>query len=106
MQRRTWMLAGLALLAGCSASKRWPKKPRLARKQPKGPKTMGSLLVEGYIADLRNGSTESRISAATELAKLGASARTALPALMPLATHADAKLRAAAVSAIEAIEKR
>jgi len=102
MQRRTWMLAGLALLAGCSAAKRTAKK---SRNRGKGPKTMGNLLVEGYIADLKKGSTESRITAAKELANLGSSAKAALPALKPLAKHADAKLSAAATAAIRAIEK-
>ena len=106
MQRRTWMLAGLALLAGCSAAKRTAKKARgKADTRPKGPKTMGNLLVEGYVADLKNGSTESRITAAKELANLGSSAKAALPALKPLAKHADAALSAAATAAIKAIEK-
>ena len=66
---------------------------------------MGNLLVEGYIADLKNGSTESRITAAKELANLGSAAKAALPALKPLAKHADAQLSAAATAAIQAIEK-
>jgi len=107
MQRRTWMLGSLALFAGCSTAKRPAKKARARTdKRPKGPKTMGNLLVEGYIADLKNGSTASRITAAKELANLGSSAKAALPALAALADHADAKLRAAASAAIEAIEKK
>ena len=107
MQRRTWMLGSLALLAGCSAPKRTGKKSRgQADKRAKGPKTMGNLLVEGYIADLKNGSTESRIMAAKELTNLGNSAKAALPALKPLARHADATLSAAATAAIRAIEKK
>jgi hypothetical protein len=106
MQRRTWMLGSLALLAGCSASKRTGKKARgQADRRAKGPKTMGNLLVEGYIAALKNGSTESRITAAKELANLGSSAKAALPALKPLTKHADATLSAAATAAIRAIEK-
>ena len=106
MQRRAWILGSLALLAGCSASKRTGKKSRgRADRRAKGPKTMGNLLVEGYIADLRNGSTESRITASRELANLGGSAKAALPALKPLVKHADAKLSAAATAAIKAIEK-
>lgn len=107
MQRRSWMLAGIALLAGCSSSSGKGKKARgQTRKQPKGPKTMGNLVVEGYITDLKHGSTESRITAAKELAHLGGSAKAALPALKPLAKHADAKLSAAASAAIKAIEKK
>lgn len=106
MQRRTCLLFGLALLAGCSRAKGSAKKPRgQAGKRPKGPKTMGNLLVEGYVADLKNGSVESRITAAKELAAMGSSAKVALPALKPLTTHADANLRAAATKAIEAIGK-
>lgn len=66
---------------------------------------MGGLLVEGYIADLKTGSTESRITAAKELANMGRSAKAALPALKPLVKHADATLSAAASAAIKAIEK-
>lgn len=66
---------------------------------------MGNLLVDGYIADLKNGSVDSRITAAKELANLGNSAKAALPALKPLVKHADAKLSAAATAAIKAIEK-
>jgi len=106
MQRRTWILVGLALLAGCSRSKGTGRKSRgQAGKRPKGPKTMGNLLVEGYIADLKNGSTESRITAAKELANMGDSAHAALPALRPLVKHTDATLSAAATAAIKAIEK-
>lgn len=106
MQRRTCLVVGLALLAGCSGRKSAGKKSRgRAGKQPKGPKTMGNLLVEGYVADLNNGSTESRITAAKELAAMGSSAKAALPALKPLTKHADAKVSAAASQAIEAIAK-
>jgi len=108
MRRRTWMLAGLIGLiatAGCSAGGRSQAKNRRRAdgKRTKGPKTMGNLLVEGYIADLKNGTTESRIAAAKELANLGDAARPALPALEPLARHSDARLSAAAGAAIKAI---
>ena len=108
MRRRTWMLAGLTSLiatVGCSAGGRSQAKNRRRAdgKRPKGPKTMGNLLVEGYIADLKNGTTESKITAARELANLGDAARPALPALEPLARHSDAKLSAAAGAAIKAI---
>ncbi|NBT13903.1 MAG: hypothetical protein EBS56_10045, partial [Planctomycetia bacterium] len=70
------MLAGLTSLiatVGCSAGGRSQAKNRRRAdgKRPKGPKTMGNLLVEGYIADLKNGTTESKITAARELANLG-----------------------------------
>ena len=106
MQRRTCLVVGIALLAGCSGTKGVGKKSRgQAGKRPKGPKTMGNLLVEGYIADLKNGSAESRITAAKELAAMGSSAKAALPALKPLTKHADANVSAAATKAIEAIAK-
>ena len=103
MQRRTCLLVGLALVAGCSGTKASAKKARgpagKRAKGPKGPKTMGNLLVEGYIADLEKGSVESRITA------MGSSATAALPALKRLTKHADANLSAAATKAIEAIGK-
>jgi hypothetical protein len=106
MHRRTCLVIGLALVAGCSRTKSPGKKSRTqAGKRPKGPKTMGNLLVEGYIADLKNGSVESRITAAKELGAMGSSAKAALPALKPLTKHADAGLSAAATQAIEAIGK-
>ncbi|NBW95408.1 MAG: hypothetical protein EBR28_01425 [Planctomycetia bacterium] len=101
MQRRFWIAAALVALTGCSRAKRSGKKS--SGKRAKGPQTMGNLLVEGYIADLQKGPVESRIVAATELAKLGSSAKAALPALRPLEKHTDPKLRAAATAAIEAI---
>jgi hypothetical protein len=106
MQRRTCLVVALALMAGCSGTKAAGKKSRgQAGKRPKGPKTMGNLLVEGYVADLKNGSAESRITAANELAAMGSAAKAALPALGPLTTHADAKVSTAAKKAIAAIKK-
>lgn len=106
MQRRTCLIVGMVALAGCSGTKTSGKKPGgQAGRRPKGPQTMGNLLVEGYIGDLKTGSTNSRITAAKELANMGATARAALPALQPLTKHADAKLAAAATAAIKAIGK-
>ncbi|NDC53268.1 MAG: hypothetical protein EBZ74_03010 [Planctomycetia bacterium] len=105
MRRRVWMLSGLALLVGCSGAKATRTKPRgRSAKRPKGPQTMGGLLVDGYIADLEKGSVESRIAAARELTNMGTAAKAALPALRPLTKHADANLKAAATAAIKAIE--
>jgi len=107
MRRRMLLLVGLVALTGCGCGSRAAgngRKPA-AGNRPKGPKTMGKLLVKGYIADLENGSTESRIAAARELANMGGAAKAALPALQPLTKHADAKLSAAAGEAITAIKR-
>jgi len=118
MRRRSWFSVALLLLAGCSSSSSATKKsrPRSATtrsatkgskrsKAPKGPKTMGGLLVQGYIDDLKNGTVDSRIAAAKELGAMGSNAKSALPALQPLTTHSDAKLSAAARQAISLIKK-
>jgi len=108
MRRRTWFSLALLSLAGCSSSNGGrTKKTRSpsAKKGPKGPKTMGNLLVQGYIDDLKNGTVDSRIAAAKELGAMGSNAKSALPALQPLTTHSDAKLSAAARQAISLIKK-
>ena len=112
MRRRSWFSVALLLLAGCSSSSATKKsrtrsatKGSKGSKGPKGPKTMGGLLVQGYIDDLKNGTVDSRIAAAKELGAMGADAKSALPALQPLTTHSDAKLREAAQQAIARIKK-
>ena len=94
------VLVGAA--AGCSSAKK--KKARNGAR-PKGPKTMGNLLVDGYIADLKTGPANKQIAAAKELGNMGASAKQALPALEPLLKDGDAKVREAAQQAIKAIRK-
>lgn len=93
------VLVGTA--AGCSSSK---KKARNA-KRPKGPKTMGNLLVDGYIDDLKKGPAKKQVDAAKELGNMGASAKPALPALESLLKAGDAKVREAAQQAITSIRK-
>lgn len=117
VSRRRWFVAalgatgGIALGAGCSTASKSAavkKKSRSAHregKRPKGPKTMGNLLVEGYVADLKEGPAEKQITAAQELSNMGAGAKQALPALESLAKNGDAKVRAAAQQAIKAIRK-
>jgi len=109
MRRRSWFSVALLLLAGCSSSSATKKsRARSATKgskATKGPKTMGGLLVQGYIDDLKNGTVDSRIAAAKELGAMGADAKSALPALQPLTNHTDAKLREAAQQAITRIKK-
>ena len=88
--------------AGCSGSKK--KKARNGAR-PKGPKTMGNLLVDGYIDDLKKGPATKQIAAAKELGNMGANAKQALPALESLVKGGDAKVREAAQQAIKAIRK-
>ena len=108
MDRRSWIALSFALLAGCSGTKKGKagKKPRgFAGKRPKGPKTMGNLLLDSYITDLKQGPVKTQISAAKELGNMGAGAKSALPALQALTNHADATLSAAAKQAIQSIKK-
>ena len=96
--------AGAVLVAattGCSSSK---KKARNGAR-PKGPKTMGNLLIDGYIDDLKKGPATKQIAAAQELGNMGADAKQALPALESLVKDGDAKVREAAQQAIKAIRK-
>ena len=97
--------AGAVLIgaaAGCSSS---TKKKARNGARPKGPKTMGNLLVDGYIADLKKGPAKKQIAAAKELGNMGAGAKQALTALEPLLKDGDAKVREAAQQAIKAIRK-
>jgi hypothetical protein len=104
---RRWFLtaisaAGALLLggaAGCSSSAK--KKARNGKR----PKTMGNLLVDGYIADLKKGPAKKQIAAAKELGNMGASANQALPALESLVKDGDANVREAVQQAIKAIRK-
>ena len=106
---RRWFLtaisaAGAMLLgtaAGCSSSKKTARNGA----RPKGPKTMGNLLVDGYIADLKKGPAKKQITAAKELGNMGASANQALPALESLVKDGDANVREAVQQAIKAIRK-
>jgi hypothetical protein len=69
------------------------------------PKTMGNLLIDGYIADLKKGPAKKQIAAAKELGNMGVSAKPALPALESLVKAGDAQVRDAAQQAIKAIRK-
>jgi hypothetical protein len=98
--------AGAALVGaapGCSSSAK--KKKSRNGTRPKGPKTMGNLLVDGYIDDLKKGPAKKRIDAAKELGNMGASAKPAIPALESLLKDGDAKVREAAQQAIKSIRK-
>ena len=106
---RRWFLAvvgvaGAVLASGAPGCSNSAKKARNGNR-PKGPKTMGNLLVDGYIADLKKGPANKQITAAKELGNMGASAKQALPALESLLKNGDAKVREAAQQAITAIRK-
>lgn len=103
MLRRSAILALLVAAAGCSSGKSSRSGGRSRR--PKGPKTMGNLLVDAYVADLKKGSPEKKISAAKELAAMGPNAKSALPALQSLSSDKNSKVSAAAQAAIKAIKK-
>jgi hypothetical protein len=108
MHRRGWLLLPLALVAGCSGTKKGKaaKKPTAqASKRRRKEQTMGDLLVDTYIDDLKQGSVAKQITAARELGEMGTAAKAALPALEPLAEHADETLSAAAKQAIQLIKK-
>lgn len=101
------MLLLLALATGCSGTKKG-KAAKNASGQAgkrKKPKTMANLLIDGYIADLKQGPVPKQITAARELGNMGATAKSALPALEPLARHSDSGLSEAAKTAIKSIRK-
>lgn len=66
---------------------------------------MGNLLVDAYVADLKKGPAEKKISAAQELAAMGPNAKAALPALQSLSGDKNPKVSTAAKAAIKAIKK-
>jgi hypothetical protein len=89
-------------VTGCSKAS---KKKARNGDRPKGPKTMGNLLVDGSIDDLKKGPAKKQINAAKELGNMGASAKEAIPALEALVKDGDAKVREAAQQAIKSICK-
>ena len=97
------LLPGLAAV-GCS-------KPRAARpmpgsKAPKGPQGFGSMMAKEWAKDLAAASPEKRVRAAKELANMGPSAASALPALKRAAEDKNAQVSAAARAAIAEIRKQ
>jgi len=102
----------LAAPAGCSGKKnvsggldRLPAGAPAA-KRPKGPQTMGNLLLDAYIDDLKSPQADKKIRAARELGMMGADAKKALPALEALARDTNPEVSAAAKQAVTAIRKR
>jgi len=109
MRRRTWMVAIVAIAAGCSSGKKKSKSSAASGprgKRPKGPPTMSNLLVDGYIADLRSDSAEKRIKAANELGNMGSTARPAVAALEKMVKDSNRQVSAAAKAALSAIRKK
>jgi hypothetical protein len=118
MHRRNWMILAIAALAGCSSSSKKPSskksasssrrgkpRPGTVARRMKGPKTMGNMLMKSYIDDLKSGPVDKKRTAAVELGNMGPDAKSALPDLKPLTSHADATLSAAAKQAIKLISK-
>jgi len=116
MHRRAWIAAAFLAVLGCSSKpKSAPKKksgvkshaptPRRRTAGSKGPKTMGNLLLESYIADLKTGTTEKKISAAHELGNMGSGAKSAISALESLSSDANPAISKAAKQALKAIQK-
>jgi hypothetical protein len=70
-----------------------------------GPKTFDNLMVDAWKADLASPSSEKRIQAAKELANIGPSAKSALPALESMASDRNPQAAAAARDAISRIRK-
>jgi len=66
---------------------------------------MTGLLVDGYMADLREADPQKRITAARELGALGSAARKAVPALENLTADANQEVRDAAARAIAEIRR-
>lgn len=77
-----------------------------AAKRPKGPQTMGNLLLDSYIDDLKSPQADKKIRAAQELGMMGADAKKALPGLESLARDTNPQVSAAAKKAVTAIRKR
>jgi len=116
MNRRLFVtclvVIALAAPAGCSGKKkvsggldRLPAGAPAA-KRPKGPQTMGNLLLDAYIDDLKSPQADKKIRAARELGMMGADAKKALPALEALARDTNPEVSAAAKQAVTAIRKR
>lgn len=104
MQRRAWLAAVMLGVAGCSSSTSRSRKSRAVGKRPKGPQTMGNLLLDSYIGDLsEKAPTAKRIKAAQELGNMGSSAKKALPTLKKMAGDKNGQVSAAAKAAIAAI---
>jgi HEAT repeat protein len=77
-----------------------------AAKRPKGPQTMGNLLVDAYIADLASPQIDKRLRAARELGNMGSAAKKALPAIEKMARDTNPQVSTAAKEALAAIRTK
>lgn len=111
MRRRFWLSTIVVLVAGCSSKGGTSGLDRLpagtgGAKRAKGPQTMGNLLLASYVEDLKSPTAAKRVKAAQELGNMGQGAKSAIPALEKLTSDKDAKVSAAAKSALANIRKR
>ena len=112
VRRRVFHVAAALLSAPCVAllgsgcsSKKAGGKSRSGRKDNRDPTRFGSMLMDSYITDLKKGPASKQVTAAQELANMGAKAKPALPLLEKLTKSSDASVSGAAKTAIAAIKK-
>ena len=108
-RRRTLLpllLSPLVSFVGCAETKNKSRPGAQGAKRPKGPQTMGNLMVDAWKQDLAHKSPDKRIRAARELGNMGSSAKAALPALQKAAGDKNKDVAAAAKAAIASIGKK
>jgi hypothetical protein len=109
IRRRSFLpllVSPLVAFVGCAESKKKSRSGAQGAKRPKGPQTMGNLMVDAWKQDLADKSPDKRIRAARELGNMGSSAKSALPALQKAAGDKNKDVAAAAKAAIAAIGKK
>lgn len=107
MDRRLFLAACALVAGGCGGTaRRKTKEPAGRARLSKGPQTMGNVLVNAYIDDLKNPSADKKIGAANELGNMGSGAKAALPVLEKLVGDKNPKVSAAAKAAVAAIRKK
>ena len=109
MRRRTLLpllVSPLVAFVGCAETKKKSRSGPQGAKRPKGPQTMGNLMVDAWKQDLADKSPDKRIRAARELGNMGSSAKAALPALQKAAGDKNKDVAAAAKAAIASISKK
>lgn len=76
-----------------------------APKRGKGPQTLEGFTLDMWKKDLTSPSSNAKIKAAQELANMGSSAKSALPALEKLTSDRNPQVAAAARAAVSAIKR-